>query len=472
MWSECEPEGGSLTVAVEGCCHGELDKIYATISEGEEAAEQIIGVNEEEDGEYDSDRRNMKRRKRRKVDLLLICGDFECVRDVQDLECVAVPQKYRKLNTFHEYVSGKKVAPVMTIFIGGNHEASNVLQSLYYGGWVAPNIYFLGYAGVVWYGGLRIAGMSGIFDKKHYQLGHFEQPPYRPDTLRSVYHLRELEVFRLSMISGNVDCFLSHDWPCGIEYFGNRDSLLRKKPYFREESDQGTLGNPPAMALLKKLKPKLWFSAHLHVKFSAVVDHQSLKPTAGLEQSLVEEPLTRFLALDKVLPGRDFLQILNVPRRCPTRGIKVVNGVAHNCLEHDVEWLAILRETHGLLQETPYRVQMPIEVPTITEEDMEKIRSKIGIEGIYVAPYNSTAASSNFQGNWQTDRFLSMLELPHVWTRPSETGGAVVITHSESDPNELSISVDEEDESDIVDDTEACTQLMASEDPNEISLED
>ena len=42
------------------------------------------------------------------------------------------------------YYSGEKKAPVLTIFIGGNHEASNYLQELPYGGWVAPNIYYLG----------------------------------------------------------------------------------------------------------------------------------------------------------------------------------------------------------------------------------------------------------------------------------------------------------------------------------------
>jgi hypothetical protein len=31
--------------------------------------------------------------------------------------------------------------------VGGNHEASNYLRELFYGGWAAPNIYFMGFAG-------------------------------------------------------------------------------------------------------------------------------------------------------------------------------------------------------------------------------------------------------------------------------------------------------------------------------------
>lgn len=60
--------------------------------------------------------------------------------------------------------------PLLPPAVGGNHEAANYLWELYYGGWAAPNIYFLGYAGVVSFGGVRIGGLSGIYKDQHYAL--------------------------------------------------------------------------------------------------------------------------------------------------------------------------------------------------------------------------------------------------------------------------------------------------------------
>ena len=42
--------------------------------------------------------------------------------------------KFKEIGSFWKYYSGQEKAPLLTIFIGGNHEASNFLQELPYGG--------------------------------------------------------------------------------------------------------------------------------------------------------------------------------------------------------------------------------------------------------------------------------------------------------------------------------------------------
>jgi lariat debranching enzyme len=41
--------------------------------------------------------------------------------------------------TFYKYYAGEAIAPMLTIFIGGNHEASNYLQVLLFF-WVVPSV--------------------------------------------------------------------------------------------------------------------------------------------------------------------------------------------------------------------------------------------------------------------------------------------------------------------------------------------
>ena len=88
-----------------------------------------------------------------------------------DLKCLACPPKYRAMQQFWKYYKGQKRAPLLTIVIGGNHEASNHMQELPYGGWLAENIYYLGYGGIVEFGGVRIGGVSGIFKGHDYNKG-------------------------------------------------------------------------------------------------------------------------------------------------------------------------------------------------------------------------------------------------------------------------------------------------------------
>lgn len=395
---------GSITVAVEGCCHGELDRIYATIAE-----------------------------QPNKVDLLIVCGDFQCVRNRNDLNCVSMPEKYRQLNSFHDYVTGVKIAPILTIFIGGNHEASNILHSLYYGGFVAPNIYFLGFAGSVWFDGIHITGVSGIYNSHHFYSGHYESAPYSYDMLKSIYHVRELEIYRLAHLSrssAQTDIMISHDWPQNIWDYGDKNALLRVKPYFRDDIQSGKLGSPPLWYLLNQLKPNYWFAAHLHVKFPAIVAHtvdQEEEEGQGAScdyvkvcvssQGVQPTRCTRFLALDKVIPGRDFLQILSVPRQRAGGG---------GGLEYDPEWLAILKSTHYMLSTSRAVGRTPSDLTDITPEAIDDIKklllnrteASLEITPIGPAPIPLPTVHMETEGNAQTDLLLELLGLPHIWTSP------------------------------------------------------
>jgi lariat debranching enzyme len=80
------------------------------------------------------------------------------------------------------------------------------------------------------------------------------------------------------------------------------------------QAERGDLGSPPNQQLLEVLQPDYWFSAHLHVKFPAVVPHRQQQQQQGQQQQQQfagnGQKVTRFLALDKCLPGRDFLQVI------------------------------------------------------------------------------------------------------------------------------------------------------------------
>jgi lariat debranching enzyme len=44
----------------------------------------------------------LEAQKKYKVDLLLICGDFQAMRDNIDLQTMAVPEKYKLMGDFHK----------------------------------------------------------------------------------------------------------------------------------------------------------------------------------------------------------------------------------------------------------------------------------------------------------------------------------------------------------------------------------
>lgn len=81
-----------MKIAVEGCAHGELDKIYETI-------------------------KGIEDRYKFTVDLLIICGDFQAVRNASDMDCMAVPKKYQEMKDFHKYACALSLLFLLAIFV-------------------------------------------------------------------------------------------------------------------------------------------------------------------------------------------------------------------------------------------------------------------------------------------------------------------------------------------------------------------
>ncbi|CCW70792.1 unnamed protein product [Phytomonas sp. Hart1] len=346
-------------VAVQGCCHGELNRIYAACHDHE----QQTG---------------------KKIDLLICCGDFQCVRNEADMKSMAVPDKYKTVGDFVLYYMDPSAtapqvttnenaskqqrqgqsfrqyrqAPYLTIFIGGNHENSDWLAEESYGGFVAPNIYYLGHSGVIVVDGiLCIAGLSGIFKDMDYHHSYPSRPYWSQESAkRSAYHVRRIEVEKLQAFisilrkerelrknppqnvmvqskpqdadttnvenntsSGvnfaftrssyplKVDVMLSHDWPAGITKYGDEAQLLRYKPYFKDEVMRNVLGNPHTLELLRLAQPQHWFAAHLHCFFQAKVPHRD-----NLSNGSGNVVFTNFTALDKCSKGKGFIDFFDI----------------------------------------------------------------------------------------------------------------------------------------------------------------
>lgn len=214
------------------------------------------------------------------------------------------------------------------------------------------------------------------------RLGHFETPPFSDSSKRSAYHVREFDVFQLGQIQQPIDIFLSHDWPRNIAHHGDLQGLLRRKSFLRKEIEEGSFGSPPAEHLLNVLRPTYWFSAHMHTKFPAIVQHGGAGPCSS----------TRFLALDKCLPRRDFLQILDVGDR---------RGPLEVCA--DEEWIAILRSTHRFRSTRRAPIPFPQQGDTTqrfdfspTKLELQEVRDILAKRGSSAWPTQFTPTTPPF----------------------------------------------------------------------------
>lgn len=242
--------------------------------------------------------------------------------------------------------------------------------------------------------------ISGIYKLCDYRRCHYEFSPYKEKTRRSVYHVRELEVFRLKQLSNKIDIFMSHDWPMNVDKFGDEMTsthLVEIRPHFQNDIENNCLGSPANKEILERLRPSYWFAGHMHCRFSAVVPHRNGSKT-------------KFLALDKSdCEERKFIEILDIDS-------------AESPLSYDLEWLTILQLTQHLNTGLKRKNTMPIENGparwnfTPTYEEKEYVLSKF--DNDLVVPMNfcraSTGKSSsnyNAKFNPQTGKLCGILNI-------------------------------------------------------------
>ncbi|KAI3886511.1 hypothetical protein MKX03_004146, partial [Papaver bracteatum] len=169
--------------------------------------------------------------------------------------------------------------------------------------------------------------------------------------------------------------------------------------YFLQNQEK-TLGSKADADLLTKLKPPYWFSSQMHCKFAASVHHG--------ERGLV----TKFLALDKCLPGLKFLQIVDIPSDPGPYEIQYDKKVA--CKRKFNSIFPLTRNTIWLGS-----VQLD-------KQDREGVKSKMATRGPKpfdfvetVPPYhpNPSMSRDSYSGqsrNPQTISLLQLLEIPYL----------------------------------------------------------
>ncbi|NTV73166.1 MAG: hypothetical protein HGA66_03050 [Holophaga sp.] len=183
------------------------------------------------------------------LDLVLQVGDAQPLGDAEDLAFMPVPEQHRHLGS---YAQVQEPWPIPTLFIGGNHEPWNRLAVLPDGGFLQPNLEYLGRAGQKSFGSLSVAGLSGVFSPRA-----FDRPrqrwPFLPEQARDASYYRREDLAKLARLP-RPDILLLHEWPTQLE-------AARQPEWPRHGSK---VGIEPLGALVTTLRPAFVFCGHMH----------------------------------------------------------------------------------------------------------------------------------------------------------------------------------------------------------------
>jgi predicted phosphodiesterase len=197
----------------------------------------------------------------RPVDMVLAVGDVEAFRRADDHRRKAA--KRAMPAEFAEYADGLRQVKRPLYFIGGNNEDFEALHDAPEGFDLAPNVHYLGRAGLREVKGLRLAYLSGIHAPRF-----FEQPLKRPSSLDSAKqagYFRASEVERVGQ-ARDVDLLLVHEWPRGLPQRARDEGIASTRPL-----PSYWIGNPITRRLVDGMHPKWVLCGHSHKAFAVTL---------------------------------------------------------------------------------------------------------------------------------------------------------------------------------------------------------
>ena len=234
-----------------------------------------------------------------RINWILCVGDFQSLRDETDMRAMACPAKYQHIGDYPAYHTGQKTFPAEVIFIGGNHEAYNWLETMPDGGYLNPTCYYLGRWGVIERLGLRIGGLTGNYSPKAYLSGRRPVDYTDPAVLASEKRKKQSTYFTRPEVEalaeqGPIDLLLLHDWPAGLP------ELVA--PGTTEGSARDDVGNDPTRWLLEQLRPRWAFCGHMHQYFRGDIIWAPGVVTTVVSLERITKPVDQSMC---VLPAKD-----------------------------------------------------------------------------------------------------------------------------------------------------------------------
>jgi lariat debranching enzyme len=236
-------------VFVTGCLHGSWDLLIDTV-------EKLIrdGTN---------------------IELVLVNGDAQTFRKEEDMLSFAAPKKYHLMGSFYKIASGERKVPCPVVLISGNHEAMDLVFQLPFGGYIAPNVYYMGRGGQLLVGDILISGISGLYKSGEYYNPVKETFPLRtPADIHTAIGIRAFTDFQLFGLK-KTQIMMSHDWPSTIPSKYATNFLRKVRPDLIESDMKGTFGLPLGMKFIEEVKPSTWFAAHHHLSMTIKINDQT-----------------------------------------------------------------------------------------------------------------------------------------------------------------------------------------------------